>query len=196
MRYRLGSLLAVLGLAVILGTAAAQQSDNTKNQGNAYQVQSFEGKIGSIDASKHEILVQDARVVPSPTATRPTGAPGNPPSGAGTSDRGLGRNETTNRGTTGSGMMTFHAASTARITLDGRTTTFSELKQGQFVRIMARSAENPNPKTGAPGAGATRTEDRGANVRGPVLMAERIDAFTQAPPGFNSGARQPGSEKP
>jgi hypothetical protein len=205
MQYRVRVFVSVLTLLLFAGLMAAQNPQQTQrpqgtqgNQPNPNRGEMFEGKIAGIDASKHEFTVSDVRHLPSAGTT--TGTPGTTgrPANTGTDRPGVGRTDQEKGGA--AHMMTFRAANDARITLDGRSATFTDLKQGLFVRITSQPVQGtapgttgtPNKGTGTSGTQGT-TGTQGPSAQGQIHTAERIDAFTKAPPGFGTGTGTTGN---
>jgi len=130
-------------------------------------------------------------------------------SGTGRGSTGAGQGKT----------FTFQLSPTARITLDGKQAQSSDLRSDLFVRVLARqgtsqansdtgSGRNAQTGTGRNanqnanqssegsnrlGGGSSANEgsgNSGTSGQGARMTAERVDAFTRAPTGFQNGNQQ------
>lgn len=182
----------------------------------------FEGRITHVDATKHELTL-------APRSSTGTGtAPGAGTSG--TTDKGAGRQSdrgTSDRpgasstsGTSGaSGQHMFRVTENARITVDGRSAHFADLKAGMFPRVFTTQSDRASSgaasdRTGTSTSGTRdksgsdrTTGDRGTGDRagagghGTVMTADRIEARTSETGGTGAGTgtdrnRDKDKEKP
>jgi len=170
----------------------------------------YSGKIVRVDSTSHTIVLGDIKG----RGGKGTGAGSGTGTGAG-AGAGTGSDKTatdrgdTDKGKTGNRTMTFKASDKARITLDGKEGTFSDLKAGLYARVhtdrsgsagsggtggtsgteKSGATEKSGTKTGGD-AGAARDTEKGGTggTADRVRTATRIEAFTKAPTDTGTGA--------
>jgi hypothetical protein len=186
--------LLVLGVGVFVGSAGVRADDRDKgSRGTGLGV--FEGRIMSVNATKHHLVLGDAHLAPV-TGTKGTGT-----GDRGTGDRGTG-DRTGDRGTgTGAGArgtsMTFLLAENARVTLDGKQAELSDLKSGMRARVHTARGAGDKSTTGTGDRTGDRTSERTTGDRtgagaGRAMTADRIEAISS---GAGTGTRGTGTER-
>ena len=210
MLYRKVSMLVgVLALGLYLAGSGLQAQENKTTQqrpGSATggtsataQAHGWSGRIANIDSTKHEINLENVHRwnPPNTTGTKTTGTGTGAASGTSNPAARTGSGSAT-EGTSAKKTMTFKVSPTAKITLDGKTATLSQLKSGQYARVSSRPAES---KTGS-GTSGTVTGTTPSGTKGTptgtgsgaagktVHTVNWIEAFTKEPAstGTRSGA--------
>jgi len=143
-----------VGLVVVALVGFAFMPALVADDKGAKDTPTFNGKISKVDATKHELTLTDVKAI---------GAPEKP--------------ATADKATTADkeklATYTFDVADTAKITLDGKTCEFKDLKEGNFARVWTMKVEKTEK--------ADKTEkDKAAVV--PNLKTDHIEAFTKEPP--------------
>lgn len=202
MRFRKVSMVVgVLALGLYLAGSGLQAQENKTTQqrpgsttgGTSATAHGWSGRIANVDSTKHEINLENVhRWNPSNTGTKTSGsnpaATGQPPARTGSGSAASGTNAKHS--------MTFKVATGAKITLDGKTATLSQLKSGQYARVSSDSAEHKTGSTtsgSASGATKNPSSGTGSGAAGKTVhTVNRIEAFTKEP--ASTGTR-PGTIK-
>lgn len=158
----------VAGLSALAddrGTAAA--ADKGDKADRADKGHSFTGRIARVDSEKRTVELRDAH-----PGTSFGGGKGTDGKGTATADKG----DKGDKAAAGRSM-TFHLGTTAKITLDGKTATLKDLKEGAYARVHTTGAGKST------GTGGARAADKGTDTAkaGRTMEADRIEVFTKAP---------------
>jgi len=182
-------LLAAGFVAVMMATA--QDRTTTKDTavkdsgrpGTEGGMHSYTGRIARVDADKRTIELKDVRTTGTGTGVGGTKDAATTTKDTATKDSGLRDGGTKDSGLKGGRMMTFRLGDKARITLDGKAATFSDLKADLYARVS----------TSARATGTVRDKDTGTTVKdsgrtgkdvggvGRMMDAERVEVFTKDP---------------
>jgi hypothetical protein len=134
-------------------------------RGDAAAPYGYSGRVARVDPEKRTIELNDTRRGPATSAR----------------DKAAGRDTPPDDARGASATMTFQVAAMARVTLDGKVTTFSALRAGQFVRVSTPppGARVVVPKD--PGGGPGEATGKKTSGTEATRTADRIDAFTRDP---------------
>ncbi len=197
MLYRkMSMLVGVLALGLYLAGSGLQAQEKQTQQrpgsttggtsATAAQGHTWQGRISNVDSAKREITLNNVKRLHEPgtkTGTAPgtSGATTRPAPGS------------TTAGTEAKGTMTFMVSPTAKITLDGKTATLSELKSGEYARVSSKHAENKTGSSKSDTSGKSGTSGAGSSATNKAHhTVDRVEAFTKEPA---SAGTRPGAIK-
>jgi len=180
------------------GTGGAEAEKGTGDTGKTGARMGVWGRIVKVDTAKRTLVLGD--VVRAGTGKSTTGTGGSDKGGTG-GDKGTGAtgSDKSGTGTGGNKQVTFMVAESAKITLDGKEATLSDLKDGYFARVhMQKSGSAGKGGTGGSDKGATggdkgkagtgAADDKGGTGAGDdrTRTAHRVEAFTKRPADFGT----------